>query len=168
MGSYFPSYVELRGSYWKSWANTPPFFIFPHNSIALREFENSPSVKFRSSHPKTLTYCFSELPPFFQNVQAAAADSSRTFIAQCKMEFVQRMDITKSVMVLPRLQEFGPSASQKTASWWHTVFAIFFWWRMQKMVKPAFVTCHTTEQKIAFVSISAAVVRSLTFVVFGQ
>ena len=70
-------------------------------------------------------------------------------------------------------------------SWWHC-FCLLLWWRMQmapfhtlpfrfrlKMVKPAFVTCHNTEQKIiAFVSIFLQQFWgdgfSLTFVVFGQ
>ncbi|PNF16249.1 hypothetical protein B7P43_G14574, partial [Cryptotermes secundus] len=33
--------------------------------------------------------------------------SSRTFIAQCTTELVQRLDITSSIDDLPRFQEFG-------------------------------------------------------------
>jgi hypothetical protein len=33
--------------------------------------------------------------------------SSRTFIAQCTTELVQRLDITSSIDGLPRFQEFG-------------------------------------------------------------
>jgi hypothetical protein len=158
MGSYFPSCVELRGSYWKSWANTPPFFIFPHNSIALREFENSfPFCKIPFQPSEDTDALLSELPPFSQNVHAAD-DSSWTFIAQCKMAFVQRLDITKkSVMVCPGSRNSAPLHPRRLpADGTFTCLCHLFLMENAK------------NGETSFVSISAAVVRSLTFVVFGQ
>jgi hypothetical protein len=107
--------LKMRGSYWKSWAkphckvtcfisdkpNTQPqstylslFFHIITTSLftflpAFWEFENYPSVKFRSSHSKTLTNWFLNCLPCLKTLstQLMLHKSEKMVVGGCQMTY---------------------------------------------------------------------------------
>ena len=102
----------VRGSYRKSWATifskvtwfiidkpkTPPLstdLIFHAIATlytflrAFWEFENSPSLKFRSSRPKTLTHCFRNcLPCLITSTQLILHNSEKMVVGGCQIRVI--------------------------------------------------------------------------------
>ncbi|PNF29612.1 hypothetical protein B7P43_G16919, partial [Cryptotermes secundus] len=86
----------------------PPFYLNTVHAADPSQIRKDGSGVWKN-FPPHLCNCF-QCEASGMGASAVMQDddvSSRTFIAQCPMELVQRLDITSSIDGLPRFQEFG-------------------------------------------------------------